>query len=72
MNRGMVFLEGQGKMNYSALYKEKIVKAYMAKDLTPEGAALLFDMTWSEIEFMTIRYIEYGLKGLTIKDMRKK
>ena len=58
-------------MNYSAQYKEKIVKAYMAHDLTAEGAALLFDMTWSELEFMTMRYIKYGLKGLAQKNIGK-
>lgn len=58
-------------MNYSAQYKEKIVQAYMAGHLTNEGAALLFDMTWSELEFMTMRYIKYGLKGLTAKNAGK-
>lgn len=56
-------------MNYSASYKEKIVQAYLEGHLTPEGATLLFDMTWSELEFMAARYEKYGMKGLMIKNI---
>ena len=59
-------------MNYSAAYKEKIVQAYLEGHLTPEGAFLLFDMSWTELELMAARYQKYGLKGLTIKHLGEK